>query len=179
MTSKDHYVKSSQEQWASLVRLAFECQDVSELAREAGANKATLKRKFQAIRWAVESGMSREEIVSQGQGFILSIYARAYRNGNGEKHKILRWRVSASLADAVMWSEGSDSTDEALITRLKRVCKLETSDDLFEFLLSIFADLSDKELKNLAGVEHEKKRKATAPEVPSRGELDNSERRSV
>jgi hypothetical protein len=156
LTAKDRYLASSREQWASLVRLAFECQDVAELAREAGANKSTVSRKFQAIRWAAESGMNREEIESQGQQFILSLYSRAISKSQG-KQRFLRWRVSASLADAVMWSEASDSADEALITRLKRVCKLETSDDLFEFLLSIFADLSDKELMNLAGVTNRKK----------------------
>jgi len=118
-------------------------------------------RKAKAIQQArTEMGMSRAEIISAGQREILSRTAR-HRKKHTEPQRMLRWKVSRSLAEAIQWSDkSSPDAEEALQTRLVRVCGLKTSDDLFEFLLSLFADLDDKELRNLAGIIPEKKKRA-------------------
>ncbi len=121
---------------------------------------ALLKRKRDAIRFKREQGFGREVIIANGQSWTLSGYARAKRNGN-EPQRILRWRISRRLADAIMSSETSPDQEEALISRLVRVCKLQTSEDLFEFLLSVFADISDEELAMWAGLEKEKKKEVS------------------
>ena len=60
------------------------------------------------------------------------------------------------MADAIMSSETSVDQDEALVSRLVRVLAMETSEQFWEFVHSLFADLSDAELKNLAGAVTEK-----------------------
>jgi hypothetical protein len=114
--------------------------------------------KVKAITEAGLSGMSREEIVAAGQTEILSRDARR-RKKYSERQRVLSWRVSRALADAVMSSVASPDQEEALVTRLVRVCHLRTSEELWEFLLSEYVNVSDEELEHRAQVVLEKRRK--------------------
>jgi hypothetical protein len=106
------------------------------------------QRKAKAVHQARESGMSMEEIISAGQSEILSRAARN-RKKYSEPQRTLRWRVSRSLAEAIQWSDkSSPDAEEALQTRLVRVGDLRTSDDLWEFLNSEYADMPDAELRH-------------------------------
>jgi len=151
----------AQAQWSALVNLVLDGEDVEVLAKECSMNPVVLKRKRDAIRFKREQGFGREVIIANGQGWTLSSYARAKKNGHSEPDRVLRWRVSRRLADAIMSSETSPDQEEALVSRLVRVCKLQTSEDLFEFLLSVFADISDEELAMWAGLEKEKKKEVS------------------
>jgi hypothetical protein len=158
MNAKEQFASSAKEQWQAVVTLAFSGADPETVAREASVNAAVLKQKFAAVNYARESGWAQQAIVALGQNGTLKAYSAAKRNGHHEPERMLRWRVSRRLADAVMSSEASEDQEESLVTRLVRVAKLRTSEDLWNFLLSVFADLSDKEIAHLAGVEPEKKR---------------------
>ncbi len=152
MSELSEYVAAKAAEWTSLVKWAYKHNKEAVLADVKSAEWKTIQRKVQAINDARQLGMTQEEIIAAGQSEILSRAARN-RKKHSEPQRTLCWRVSRSLADAVMSSVASPDAEEALVSRLVRVCHLRTSDDLFEFLLSVFADLTDKELRNLAGVD--------------------------
>lgn len=140
MTSRERYDAAKKEEWASL------CEAIL-----SGEHVDCPKWKRNAIRWARETGCSQESIIGLGQSKVLSNYTKAQREGRIGGQKLLRWRVSSTLADAVMSSNTSPDQEEALVSRLVRVGKLRTSEDFWNFILSAFADLSDEDIKHLAG----------------------------
>jgi len=144
------FATMAQAQWSALVNLVLDGEDVEVLAKECSMDLALLKRKRDAIRFKREQGFGREVIIANGQSWTLSGYARAKRNGN-EPQRILRWRISRRLADAIMSSETSPDQEEALVSRLVRVCGLRTSEDFWEFINSVFADWSDADLLHHSG----------------------------
>ncbi len=153
------------ELWRDIVNFALDTPEdrLEQLATTlAGAwteSKASLLRKLKAVRTAAASGLDRQGICKLGQSEALSLHARANRK-NREKMRVVSFRVPASLAEAFVSEDASPDAEEALVSRLARVCELRTSEDLLEFLLSVFADISDKDLKNLAGVNDLKKRRS-------------------
>jgi hypothetical protein len=157
MNAKEQFASSAKEQWQATVTLCFSGADPETVAKEASVNAAVLKQKFSAIRYARESGWAEQAIIALGQSGTLRAYIAGKKNGHHEPERMLRWRVSRRLADAVMSSEASPDQEEPLVSRLVRVAKLRTSNDFWEFLLSVFSDLSDKDIEHLAGMEPEKK----------------------
>src|SRR5262249_44621810 len=133
--------------WEALVSVAYQVapdyieQEVEVLARATGASKTTVLRKFQAVRHKREQGWTEEAIVTAGQGATLSAFATYRKRERTEADVILRYRVPESLADS--WLQ--------LQTRISQVARLRTSEELIEFLHSCFVDLSDQEIRNLAG----------------------------
>ena len=156
-SARERFASSAKEQWTAIVTLCFSGADPETLARETSVSASVLKQKFTAIRYARESGWAEQAIVALGQNGTLRAYAAAKQNGHREPEKVLRWRVSRRLAEAVMSSESSEDQEEPLVSRLVRVAKLRTSEDFWNFLLSVFSDLSDKDIAHLAGLEPEKK----------------------
>lgn len=155
MTELSEYAAAKAAVWREIVRVAYRGDTNRQYSELSKADQ----RKVRAINDARQLGMTQEEIIGAGQSEILSRVARN-RKKHSEPQRVLAWRVSRSLADAVMTSNASPDAEEALVSRLVRVCHLRTSDDFFEFLLSVFADVADKELRNLAGVVLEKKQKS-------------------
>jgi hypothetical protein len=149
----------AEEQWKAIVNAYREGITAEVVAQESGTNVATMKQKFRAIEFKHEEGWDFEAIIVAGQGPTLSSYAKAKRNGHNEPDRVLRWRVPRRLAEAIMSSETSPDQEEALVTRLFRVAKLRTSEQFWEFLLSVFSDLSDKDIQHLAGIEPEKRKR--------------------
>ena len=158
MNDLSEYALAKAQAWKALVKYVY-----SKAGLFATSPPSDVVRKIAAIKEAQSEGMTQDEIIAAGQTEILSRAARNRRNSSGPQ-RVLSWRVSRSLADAVMSSDASPDAEEALVTRLVRVCHLKTSDDLFEFLLSVFADVDDKELKHLAG-EADVKQKARKTSV--------------
>jgi hypothetical protein len=156
-SAKDRFVSSVRESWTGLVELARTGTDsrspetIGLLASNTGSTIPTIRNKFRAIEYARELGQTYEQIVEAGQHTILSRYAKARKNGHNEKEKILRWRVPASLADAIQSDVVSADQEEPLVSRLVRVCKLETSEDLWTFIHSWFCEVTDAELVHHAG----------------------------
>jgi hypothetical protein len=158
------YAASAKQQWKDLVdealRLPEERYDsaVKDLAEAAGVTFGALKRTCDAIRSAAES-MSREEIVDAGQGDILRAYV-SKRAKNEEKTRKLIQVLPESLYDAIQHSRRrSPDSEEAFFTRLHRVLGIRRHEEVWEFILSVFADLSDRDLKHLAGMFPEKKKR--------------------
>ena len=158
------YAKAARDQWKELVEEALRLpeerydQAIKDLADAAGITPGALKRKCDAIRHAAES-MSKDEIVAAGQGDILRGYV-SKRSKSDEKTAKLIMVLPASLYDALQYRKGrSPDSEEAFFTRLARVIGARRYEDVWEFILSVFADLSDKDLKHLAGMFPEKKKR--------------------
>ena len=151
------FTNAAKAQWATLVSFRFTTAPekmnalIESLTEKGWGTKQSFVMKFRAIESAHNAGLTMPEIVEKGQSAILSMHAIAKKNGHTEKQKMLRWRVSASLADAIMSSETSPDQEEALATRLVRVCGLKTSEEFWEFINSVFADWSDADLLHHAG----------------------------
>lgn len=156
------FAKLSTDAWRLLVLQALMVhEDGFERAAESIASRTktsvqTVRRKMKAIRAAASAGMTDEQIIEKGPSETLSLYAKAQSRSN-EPQRMLSWRVSRSLADAIMSDDPSPDAEEALVTRLVRVCHLQTSEDLWTFVHSYFALVSDEELRHHASEEFPKK----------------------
>ncbi len=139
MTSRERYEKASQEQWASLVEAVLSGEHV---------DCPTYKRN--AILWARGRGCTGQAIKNIGQQKIMSAHA-TWRASTEEKERVVKMRLPCSLADALMSRNTSADQEESLWVRLERVCGLKRSRDKIEFILSNYADLTDENLKHLAG----------------------------
>jgi hypothetical protein len=143
------FVTAHRNQWQAVVAVAYhvkpDCldQEAEVLARATGATKATIRRKFEAVAHKRLQGWTEERIIAEGQGPTLSAYSACRKRERTELDIILRYRVTESLGDS--WLE--------LQTRLSRIARLNTSQDLIEFLHSCFADLTDREIRHLAGLD--------------------------
>jgi hypothetical protein len=146
-------LENEERRWNDLVEQGWHLSEQS-LAQLNGNDG--LKRKLAAIRHARMNGVSREQVAAQ-QHETMSAFIRAKKRYGPER--IVRWRIDAGLADAIQSKVASPDQEESLQQRLIRVCDIRYSNELWEFILSCFADLSDAQLRNLAGVV--KKRKKT------------------
>ena len=141
MTARERLTKAQREQWEATVQAVLDNED---------ADVAPYKRK--SILWARSEGCSADTITNLGQRTVLANYQKFKKNGGAsERKKWLKFLVPCSLADAVMSEATSPDQEEALVTRLHRVCGIRKANELWEFLLSVFADLSDDDLRNLSG----------------------------
>jgi hypothetical protein len=160
MTVED-YAAASAKLWSELVTHALLTKEdrlerlYEELAKSSKSSKQAIKRKIQAVRWAGINGLDREKIIEQGQSAILSGYAKAKKEEHGPQ-RVLSWRVSKSLADAIYCENPSQDQDEPIVNRIARLLKIETSEQLWEFWHSEYADLSDEQIQNRGGVWTEK-----------------------
>jgi hypothetical protein len=159
LDARERFASSAKEQWTAIVTLCFSGADPETLARETSVNLAVLRQKFSAINYARESGWQEAAIVALGQNGTLRAYAAAKKNGHREPEKVLRWRVSRRLAEAVMSSEVSEDQEEPLVSRLVRVAKLRTSEQFWEFIHSWFALVPDEEIAHHAGIQPEKRKR--------------------
>jgi hypothetical protein len=142
----ERFVSSTKGQWTELVHLALDHRYdrkrlAASLARLSQSNKETIRRKLAAIDRAARCGIEKEAIIERGQSVILGQYLK--KNGLHEPKEFIRHRVSKRLAEG--WRDD-------VVTRLMKVCELETSDDLFEFLCSLILGMDDLELRHHAGM---------------------------
>jgi hypothetical protein len=158
------YAAAARQQWKDLVDEALRLpeqgydQAIKDLADAAGVTFGALKRKCDAIRSAAEK-MDREAIIEQGQGDTLRAYV-SKRAKYQEKERKLIQVIPVSLYDAIQHSRRrSPDSEEAFFTRLHRVLGIRRHEEVWEFILSVFADLSDRDLKHLAGMFPEKKKR--------------------
>ena len=141
------YVEKHGGLWQTLVAIAYNIgpehrdREVQLLAEATSTTPAVVRRKFEAIHRMREQGCSEEAIVRNGQGPTLSALTAEKQRRKLEADTILRYRIPRSLGEA--WEE--------LVGRLARVADLKTSEDLLEFLHSVFVGLSDTQIQNLAG----------------------------
>ena len=146
-TAMQSYIQSAGSAWGAIVSIAYACgpdhvdREAELLARATSTTKATVRRKFEAIHHKREQGWTEEAIAKAGQGPTLSALAASRKLRKVEADTILRYRVSVSLAEA--WA--------TMVARLAKAADLRTSEDLIDFIHSVFADFPDEAIKNYAG----------------------------
>jgi len=149
----NEFVAASRQQWETLVRLCFEHRFNREklaksLARLSDGNKETLRRKIKAIDAAGRAGLETQDIIDRGQKAIMGEFLR-HKNGPQEPETMIRHRVASSLAHAYQED----------IERIGRVCKLRTTNELFEFFHAHWSTMTDEELIHETGETEERKRR--------------------
>jgi hypothetical protein len=160
MSDLNEYAAAKAAAWVAIVQLAYHGQQNGEYGLLSKADE----RKIRAINDVRQLGMTQQEIIGAGQTEILSRAARNRRNG-AEPQRVLSWRVSRSLADAIYCENPSPDAEECTVARIARVCEIDNSEDLWEFIKSVLDSFDDTTLKMWAGEADVKKkaRKASAP----------------
>ena len=160
----EEFTRAAESQWKELVVHSLIVTEdkidmiAAALAMSSKTSKENIKHKILAIRWAVNT-QSSVQIIEAGQSKILSAYRKARRNGLNDPQRLLAWKVSKSLADAIQCEDPSPDQDEPIVNRIARLLKIDTSESLWEFWHSVFSDLSDDEILHLGGEVREKKQK--------------------
>lgn len=150
------FVAASSTLWRMLVELcrinrsAGDEQLAQLVVKHTGASKGSVTTKIRAVRYALELGISYEQITAEGQSVTLKRFSKA-KNKNAEKKKRLSFTVPASLADAFM-SDVNPDAEEATVSRIQRVCKINTSEELIEFLKALIDNMTDIQLAHEAGL---------------------------
>lgn len=126
----------------------------TELSKHMGQSKDNLKRKILAILYCQSLGRSADEIKAYGQEPVLSRYIKKRNSDRYEQTTVLKWNLPGSLREVIR----NDMAE------IKKILGLETSEQLFDFLHSIFVDLvtHPDELRHLAGELKGKDAKANA-----------------
>jgi hypothetical protein len=140
VTARERLTKAQREQWEAVVEAVLGNEDVDLPA---------YKRK--AVLWARSKGCSAETIINLGQSVVLSRYAKFRKSGYG-RDRVLRWKISASLADAIQPERNSNrDAEEPLQSRIARLTGIRTSEEFWSFVHSFFGEVSDLEIINHAG----------------------------
>jgi hypothetical protein len=139
VTARERLTKAAREAWEATVQAVLDNED---------ADVASYKRR--AIRWAKESGCSQENIIGLGQATVLANYQRFKKNGLG-RQRVLRWRISAALADAIQCATVNEDVEEPMVNRICRLTGIRTSEDLWLYLHSLIQELPDEYLVNHNG----------------------------
>ncbi len=142
-------VKTQIGSWHALVDVAVLLPEeridgaASELAKHMRQGKDTIKRKINAIQHCRQLGHSVEEIKGYGQEPVLSRYIKKTNSDRYEKTTVLKWNIPGSLREVIRQD----------VAQISKILGLVTSEQLFDFLHSIFVDLiaHPDDLKHLAG----------------------------
>jgi len=164
-TTRDRFVNHSQQAWRSLVEFAFLCppdqreDEIQRLAKRIEAPVANLKRKVEAILICRNVGHTKDQIIKTGQNGTMAASSRIRKKDAPapENKCVISWRVSMDLAAAVKPDPEKYEDTESLQSRLMRVLKIRTHEELWEFILSTYADVDDATLQNWAGLFDRKK----------------------
>ena len=158
-TIRDQYVDLNKRHWASLVRFSFLCpqdrlvDEIAALAHRTNQNSAHLARKVEAILYSRAMGKTEKAIVELGQRATLSDRRKCNDSPGRERHREISWRVSVSLAEAIKPKDSNTIEEvESLQSRLIRVLRIKTHDEMWDFINSHFLHMSDEEMKNCGGI---------------------------
>jgi hypothetical protein len=147
MDDANQFVESSKTQWRAIVNFAVVTpkndrrQAAATLAAASGVGKSNLQRKFEAIHFALEAGVSKVDLIERGQRWCLAKFVTDKRNGRQDPEVVLKWAVAPQVREDA----------QALFNRIGSVLNLRTPNDKWEFFLSVFADVTDLELMHQAG----------------------------
>jgi ribosomal protein L22 len=143
-------------QWAALCDIACSIEGARVdkaakfLAERASKEKAGIKRKMEAIQFLATTGLTVDAIKAIGESKTLSQFTKAKKSERTEDLVMMKFYVSSSLKERV--------TEE--FWRLKKLLKIKTSDDAFEFVLSLLAVPDAETLHNAGMIDARKKSKA-------------------
>jgi len=139
VTARERLTKAAREAWEATVEAVLANEDV---------DVAAYKRR--AILFAKETGCSEQAIINLGQRQVLSTHAKFLKNGSG-RQRVLRWRISAALADSVQCATINRDAEEPMVNRICRLTGIRTSEDLWLFIHSLIQELPDEYLVNHNG----------------------------
>jgi hypothetical protein len=140
--------------WSRLVaigvKLAKDRQSVDQvanaLAKAGKSSEDSIKRKIRSVHHMQDLGYSESEISEMGQTTCLSELQKTKRAETYEKKTWLKFSLPGSQREIV----------QTELARVATVLKLETSEQLWDFLLAQLRATSDEELKHAAGGAHAK-----------------------
>ena len=118
------------------------------LAEQSGNGAATIKRKFLAVKHGIESGLTVDKLIEQGQQVTVAAYVKGKVKARSAPLVAFPHRITPEVRAGL----------EELYQRIGRVCACKTFDEATEFILATFADLPDQELEHLAGMSHAKEK---------------------
>lgn len=146
-TLATRFIHESRAQWQDLVSIGAALNSkqldvgAKRLAEQTGMSAATIKRRFLAVKHGIEMGFSQEALIKMGQQATVAQYVREKVKKRTLPLVAFPHRLTAPIRDDL----------QVLCERIGKVLKLKTYDDVFEFILSTYADLPDEELLHLAG----------------------------
>lgn len=116
------------------------------LAEQSGNGAATIKRKFLAVKHGIESGLTVDKLIEQGQQVTVAAYVKGKVKARSAPLVAFPHRITPQVREGL----------EELYQRIGKVVKCKTFDEATEYIVAVFADLPDEELIHLAGEAHEK-----------------------
>lgn len=150
----NRFVTNARGQWEQLVSVArttpprSRTQVAKTLAEAAGVGKSTLARKLEALHMAMNAGLTDEELVERGQRWVMAKFVTDKRKERDDAQVVLKWSVNPQTRDDA----------HALFWRIGKILGRRTSEELWDFLIAVFADTSDAEILHLAGEPSAEKR---------------------
>lgn len=134
-------------QWNDLVELALSLTTeapgaiAEHLANSCGVGADSVLRKIAAIHYGATLGHGTEELKQMGQEKVLSQYIKSRRVESYGKTVVMKWSIPGSQRQLVQQQE----------QRIKAILDIYTSEAFWDFMLSILTDLSEQNVKDLAG----------------------------
>jgi hypothetical protein len=141
------FVDSAKDQWGALVRLAIltpannRKQTAYTLASASKVGKTNLENKLKAIHLALAAGVSVAELIERGQRWTIEKYVKDKKNGRQDAQVTLKWMVAPEIRDDA----------QKLFNHIGEVLNLRTPDERWDFVLGVFADVTEQELLHQAG----------------------------
>ncbi len=135
--------------WDALVDMAVLLPEeridgaATELSKHMRQGKDSIKRKLNAILYCRQLGHSVDEIKGYGQEPVLSRYIKKTNADRYEKTTVMKWNVPGSLREVIRQD----------FSAVAKILGFVTSEQLFDFVHSIFVDLirNPDALRALAG----------------------------
>lgn len=111
------------------------------LSERFNVGQDSLKRRVEAIRHAGTLGYSADEIKALGQEKVLSQFIKSRRQEKYSETVMLKWMVPGSQRELIHQQEG----------RVKKILGLVTSEQFWDFMLSVLRNATDEEIRASAG----------------------------
>jgi len=133
-------------QWKEIVELVEECPpelyDITckALSQSAHIGFDSLKRRVSAVIHARSLGYSCEEIIAAGQEKTMSDYLKSKKQEKYGQTVRMQFEVPGFLRELIQQD----------FERIKRVLGVATSEDLFDFLHSMFENMTDEEIRQMS-----------------------------
>jgi hypothetical protein len=119
-------------------------QVANALAKAGKSSEDSIKRKIRAIHHMQDLGYSEPEIAEMGQTVCLSELQKTKKAENYEKKTWLKFALPGSQREVVQLE----------LARVATILKLETSEQLWDFLVAQLQACNEEDLKHAAGGAH-------------------------
>lgn len=133
-------------EWSTLVELTLALPEDHVKAVAGGLSVHTkvgvdsIERKMNSVRHAASLGFSADDIIAAGQEKTVSTYLKSRRQEKYSDVVRMQFEVPGFLRELI-------SQD---LARIKKTLGIATSEDLFDFLHSVFENWTDEEIRQLA-----------------------------